>query len=144
MVPPAGDGGSPAPLDRPILEFFETRLNAAEFVERATITDESGHLELAVELTTTYYPEAIDEATLSIRWYTNDDFKIHYRDVASSSWECRWDRHPNPHNMRDHYHPPPTAPTPGEDASWPDDFRDVLRLVLDEVERRIEALWGEI
>jgi len=79
VVPPAGDGGSPAPIDRPILEFFETRLDAAAFVERATITDESGHLELAVDLATTYYPAAIDDATLSVRWYTNDDLTIQPR-----------------------------------------------------------------
>ena len=144
MVPPAGDGSRPAPIDRSILEFFESRLNATSFVERATITDESGHLELAVELAMSYYPVVIDEATLSIRWYTNDDFVIQYRDVATSTtWECRWDRHPNPHNTRDHFHPPPTAPTQGADASWPDDFRDVLRVILDEVEQRIETVWDE-
>jgi len=31
--------------------------------------------------------------------------------------------------------------TPGEDASWPTDYRDVLRLVLNEIEGRITQLW---
>lgn len=144
MVPPAGDGGSPAPIDRPILEFLQTRLTATNQVKQASITDVNGHLELHVTFAPTYYPRRVDDASLAVRWYTNDDFKIHYRDVRSdSTWECRWDRHPNPHNTRNHFHPPPTAPTPGENASWPTDHRDVLTLVLEEIEQRIVDLWGE-
>ncbi|WP_092933797.1 hypothetical protein [Natrinema hispanicum] len=144
MTPPAGDGRSPAPIDRPVLEFLQTRLQATAQVARATITDSSGHLELYVTLAPSYYPETVEEASLTVRWYTNDDFKIHYREVhPDHAWECRWDRHPNPHNTRDHFHPPPTAPTPGEDSSWPSDHRDVLRVVLDKIEERITRLWDE-
>jgi len=144
MVPPTGDGGSPAPIDRPILEFLQTRLQATRQVSRAAITDASGHLELQVVFASSYYPAPVDDATLTVRWYTNDDFTIHYREVHSAhTWECRWDRHPNPHNTRDHFHPPPTAPTPGDDDSWPTDHRDVLQLVLDEIEDRIAALWDD-
>jgi len=142
MVPPTGDGGSPAPIDRPILEFLQTRLQATRQVSHTAITDASGHLELQVVFASSYYPASVDDATLTVRWYTNDDFTIHYREVHSEdTWECRWDRHPNPHNTRDHFHPPPIAPTPGDDDSWPTDHRDVLQLVLDEIEDRIAALW---
>ncbi|WP_117594468.1 hypothetical protein [Haloprofundus halophilus] len=144
MAPPTGDGRSPAPIDRPILEFLQTRLQATAQVAQATITDTNGHLELQVTLASSYYPELVEEATLTVRWYTNDGFKIHYREVhPNRAWECRWDRHPNPHNTRDHFHPPPAAPTPGNDASWPTDYRDVLRLVLDEIEDRIASLWDK-
>ena len=144
MVPSAGDGGSPAPIDPPILEFLKSRLRATAQVERAAITDASGHLELQVSFASSYYPATVDEATLAVRWYTNDDFKIHYRETnPGGAWECRWDRHPNPHYTRNHFHPPPTAPTPGDDASWPADHRDVLTLVLDTVEERIATLWDE-
>ena len=144
MVPPTGDGGSPAPIDRPILEFLQSRLHATRQISRATVTDASGHLELHAVFAPSYYPTAVDEAQLTVRWYTNDDFKLHYREQHSDhAWECRWDRHPNPHNTRDHFHPPPTAPTPGEDASWPNDHRDVVALVLGEIEDRITALWSE-
>lgn len=142
MVPPAGDGSSPAPIDRPILEFLQRRLQATDQITRATITDSSGHLELQATFAPTYYPATVDEAVLAVRWYTNDDFKIHYREVGPEHiWECRWDRHPNSHNTRDHFHPPPTARSPGDDASWPSDHRDVLAMVLDEVEKRIAKLW---
>lgn len=143
MVPPAGDGRSPAPIDRPILEFLQTHLQGTDQIARAIITDTSGHLELRATVASSYYPETVDEATLTVRWYTNDDFKIHYREVhPEQTWECRWDRHANPHNSRNHFHPPPAVPTPGDDASWPVDHRDVLRLVLTEVEQRIVELWN--
>jgi len=142
MVPPARDGGSPAPIDRPILERLQLTLDRAQQVERVAISDAAGHLELAVSFISRYYPTSIEEATLSVRWYTNDDFKIHYREEHEGDvWMCRWDRHPNPHNSRDHFHPPPAARTPGEDAAWPRDYRDVSRLVLGEIEDRITHLW---
>jgi hypothetical protein len=79
---------------------------------------------------------------MTVRWYTNDDFNIHYREVhPKNAWECRWDRHPNPHNTRDHL--PAGATTPGDEASWPVDHRTVLTLVLDEIENRIAELWDE-
>jgi len=144
VVPPAGDGGSVAPIDRPVLEFLETRLRRTGQVEWATITDASGHLELRVVFAPGYYPPTVDKSTMSVRWYTNDDFKIHCRErYPDGAWECRWDRHPNPHNTRDHFHPPPAAPTPGDDASWPADHRDVVAHVLDEVADRVATLWDE-
>ena len=144
MGPPTGDGRSPALFDRPILEFLQTRLHATRQVSQAPITDASGHLDLHVVVAPSYYPASVDDATLTVRWDTNDDFTIHYREVHSAHpWQCRWDRHPNPHNTSEHFHPPPTGPTRGDDDSWPTDHRAVLRGVLDEVEARIAALWDE-
>jgi hypothetical protein len=144
MGPPTGGGGSPAPIDRPLLEFLQTRLQATRHVSRATVTDASGHLELQVVFAPSYYPASVNGVQLTVRWYTNDDFKLHYREAYTDrTWECRWDRHANPHNTRDHFHPPPASPTPGEDASWPDDNRDVVAHVLTEIEDRIAALWSE-
>lgn len=142
MVPPTGDGGSPAPIDRQILEYLRERLETTPQVADATITDAEGHLALRVRLSNAYYPADVEEASLLIRWYTNDDCKIHYREVhQDSDWECRWDRHQNPHNTRDHLHPPPNAPTPGEDADWPTDYRQMLTVVFDKIEARIRELW---
>ena len=62
---------------------------------------------------------------------------------TGNSWECRWDRHPNDHNTRDHYHPPPDAPTPGEDADFPNEWRDVLSTVLSRLDNRIKVFWNE-
>lgn len=70
MVSPTGDGSSPAPIDRPLLEFLQTRLASTQQVERTDITGVSGHLVLRVTLAATYYPETVEEARLLIRWYT--------------------------------------------------------------------------
>lgn len=138
---PATDGGGTAPIDRPVLEFLRSRLRATPQVAEAVVTDGEGRVELRVTLGESYYPASVD-ATLTVRWYTNDDFSVHYReDRSPSAWECRWDRHPNPHNSRDHFHPPPDAATPGADASWPDDHRGVLGLVMSRVEDRIHDSW---
>ncbi len=138
---PAEDGARPAPIDRAVLERMRSRFNATRLVRSAAI-DEEGTLHLRVELASEYYPESV-AARLEIRWYRNDDYSVHYREEHRGTvWECRWDRHPNPHNTREHFHPPPAASRSGAtDAEWPNDHREVCRLVLDHIEERIESLW---
>ncbi|XVH33745.1 hypothetical protein ACNS7O_17685 (plasmid) [Haloferacaceae archaeon DSL9] len=105
---------------------------------------EEGKLYLHVELSSDYYPSEAS-ARFEIRWYRNDDFNIHYQeDRKEAAWKCRWDRHPNAHNSRGHFHPPPAASrTETRDAQWPDDHRDVCYLVLNYLEDRIETLWEQ-
>nr|WP_255192443.1 hypothetical protein [Natronobeatus ordinarius] len=140
---PADDGASPAPIDRAVLERMRSRFRGRRTFESAEIVAE-GNLSLCVELSGDYYPTEAS-ARLEIRWYRNDDFNFHYQEECRDGvWKCRWDRHPNEHNSRDHFHPPPDASrTDAEDAQWPDDHRDVCRLVLARVEERIETLWEE-
>ncbi|WP_244605256.1 hypothetical protein [Halorussus halobius] len=109
--------------------------------ESAAVVDD-GKPHLRVDLSGAYYPSEIS-ARLEIRWYRNDDFNVHYQEEQrDASWECRWDRHPNAHNSRDHFHPPPAASRDrAEDARWPPDHRDVGRLVFGRIEKRIETLW---
>ncbi|ELZ01034.1 hypothetical protein [Natrialba aegyptia] len=112
------------------------------FESAAIVKEEKLHLR--VELSSDYYPNEAS-ARFEIRWYRNDDFNFHYQEQRrDSDWKCRWDRHPNAHNSRDHFHPPPAASrTDAENAQWPDDHRDVSRLVLDRIEERIEMLWEQ-
>jgi hypothetical protein len=132
-----------APVGRPVLELLRDRLRTTDQVTTARITDDQGHLGLVVIFSDDYYPGAETAATLIIRWYTNADFSIHYRESRrDSDWECRWDRHPNPHNEREHFHPPPDVATPGKNRSWPDDYREMLRVVLQKIEDRIDHLWS--
>ncbi len=140
---PVDDGASPAPIDRAVLERMRSRFVGNRMFESAKIV-EKGKLHLRVELSGDYYPTEVS-ARFEIRWYRNDDFTFHYQEERrDSAWKCRWDRHPNAHNSRDHFHPPPAASrTDAENAHWPDDHRDVSRLVLDRLEERIEALWEQ-
>ncbi len=138
---PADDGASPAPIDRAVLERMRSRFVGRRMFESAEIVEED-RLHLRAELSDEYYPNDAS-ARFEIRWYRNDDFNVHYQEERQDGvWKCRWDRHPNTHNSRDHFHPPSEASRRNaEDAEWPGDHRDVCRLILDRVEERIETLW---
>lgn len=90
-----------------------------------------------------YFPAGVQRAHLRIRWFETDDFNVHYSEQYADGevWECRWDRHPNDHNTRDHFHPPPAAVTPGTDADYPDGWRDVVSRTMGALDERIESFW---
>ncbi|MFW6317018.1 MAG: hypothetical protein ACOC06_00935 [Halorubrum sp.] len=90
------------------------------------------------------YPSTVSAVRLELVWFRNGDFSIHYHeDHETGSFDHRWDRHPSDHNTRDHIHPGPAAPTPGEDTTHPPDWRDVLSAVLAEIETRQRGFWIE-
>lgn len=89
-----------------------------------------------------FYPERIHTARLEVVWFENGDFSLHYHEEhQAGGFDHRWDRHLSDHNSRDHVYPGPEAPTPGEDTSHPSDWRDVLSMVLSEIEDRQRAFW---
>lgn len=136
------DGGSQTPIDRSALVRILDRVRTNRQVYRAYLTLRHGDPCLIAEFDLDLYPAGVD-AYLTLRWYLNDDFKIHYHESwEAADWDSRWDRHPNRHNTYDHFHPPPDAPTQGDDASYPDGLHDVMRLIEDEVNARIRSLWG--
>jgi len=89
------------------------------------------------------YPSAVQQARLEIVWFENGDFSLHYHEeYETDTFDHRWDRHPSAHNTRDHVHPGPDAPTPGDDTSHPQDWRDVLSMALSEIEERQRGFWA--
>ena len=98
---------------------------------------------VVVEYDLGYFPALVERAYLRIRWFENGDFNVHYSEQYGDGdpWECRWDRHPNDHNNREHFHPPPDAGKPGINESYPGDWRDVLTTILGELDERIKAFW---
>jgi hypothetical protein len=91
-----------------------------------------------------FYPGRVQSARLEGVWFENGDFSLHYHEAhEEDAFDHRWDRHPSDHNTRDHVHPGPDAPTPGDDASHPAEWRDVLSMVLGEIEDRQRAFWTE-
>lgn len=89
-----------------------------------------------------FYPKRVHTPRLEIGWFENGDFSLHYHEEHDASeFDHRWDRHPSSHNTRDHIHPGPEASTPGNDASHPADWRDVLSMVLAEIEDRQRSFW---
>lgn len=119
------------PTDRRWRELHPHRPSHTRVSPDAAPRDEAGlpseRLERQVVRAPSCSPAPVDDAQSTVRWARNDDFKLHDRaQHADHIWECRRDRHAKPHDPRGHFHPSPTAPTPGEDASWPDDHRDVI------------------
>ena len=139
-----GDDSVPE-IDRGILEAVRDRLHTAPQIETAVIVVAEGQTKLEATLTPKATPSRIERRFLDIRWYTNGGFRVHYQeDWRDRTWCQRWDRHPNEHNDRDHFHPPPAAATPGEDRTWPGEFQAVLKLVVGGVRTRTDSLWQAV
>jgi len=138
----ADDTLTGAPIDFDRLDVIQERFSTDE---RFAQIDEQ--LEFAPErLICVYdqrsYPTSVRSARIEIAWFENGDFSLHYHEEHQDGvFDHRWDRHPSAHNTRDHVHPGPDAPTPGVDASHPPDWRDVLSMVLTEIENRQRGFW---
>jgi hypothetical protein len=130
-------------VDYDVLDRIGTRLDGSERFAEVSIRPSYAPDLVVAEYSMGYFPAAVERAYLRIRWFENDDFNIHYSEQYNDGdrWECRWDRHPNLHNTRDHFHPPPDAATPGVDESHPTDWRDVLTEVLRALDERVQAFW---
>lgn len=139
------DPPSTGPIDAEILDRIAAHLTSSTRFDGVQARPPSAPNAVVVEYDLGYFPGGVTRASLRIRWFETDDFSIHYAEQyrTGESWECRWDRHPNDHNSREHFHPPPDARTPGEDEDYPDEWWDVLATVLTGVDERIEAFWME-
>lgn len=142
-------GSSPdsiGPPDRQTLRLLEKHLADDRLVETTAFEpDVHTPRRLVAHLDATLYPASVTEARLDIRWFTSGDFSIHYVESGAEGpmWECRWDRHPNEHNTRLHFHRPP-------DCSDVDDLSlsslhplEVYSTVLEAVSQRLGAHWSE-
>ena len=149
LVRPMSEGSADTPrtgpIDETVLARIAPRLQASSRFERIERQPAYAPNTVVADYNLGYFPGGVTRASLRIRWFETDDFSIHYAEqyANGSSWECRWDRHPNDHNAREHFHPPPDAVTPGSDNVYPDDWRDVLAVVLARLDKRIDAFWDD-
>jgi hypothetical protein len=90
------------------------------------------------------FPSHIETVRLELRLRQNGDWNCHYIESwPGEQWECRWDRHDNPHSTRDHFHPPPTVDSDRAiDSEHPSSFNDLIGQILGFVETRIGDLWA--
>lgn len=140
-----GNPPSTGPIDTGVLDRIAAHLLRSARFENVHARPVYAPNAVVADYDLGYFPSGVTRASLRIRWFETDDFSIHYTEQyqTSNSWECRWDRHPNDHNTREHFHPPPNAATPGEDDDYPPEWRDVLATVLTRLDERIEAFWDE-
>ena len=130
-------------IDTDVLERIGQRLEGSDRFSTVVFQPDYAPSSVVADYDVGYFPSAVERAYLRIRWYETDDFNVHYSEqyVDGDHWEWRWDRHPNDHNARSHFHPPPDAAKPGDDAAYARDWRDVLSHVLGDLDDRIKAFW---
>lgn len=145
MCPPAeSPSDATGPPDRQTLRLLERHLSDDPLVAATAFEPEPYEPRLLrASLDTGNYPEATESARLDFRWFTNRDFSVHYIEVGSdgSQWECRWDRHPNEHNARLHFHHPPDGKEVTELSLPSMHPLAVYSTVLDAGEQRLQAQW---
>jgi len=140
--PPSHATGPP---DRQTLRLLERHLSSDSLVVETAFDPDTheprllhGHLDAG------RYPDTVTAARLDVRWFTTGDFSVHYVEEHPDGgrWECRWDRHPNTHNTRLHFHEPPSA-REIVDLEVPSLHPlEVYSTVLTAIEQRIETLWS--
>ena len=136
------DSLSGAPIDFDRLDAIRKRFVADDRFSNIDENPEFAPEHLVCVYDQRFYPNRVQSARLEVVWFENGDFSLHYHEEhETGEFDHRWDRHPSGHNARDHIHPGPDAPTPGDDTSHPADWRDVLSMVLSEIEARQRAFW---
>lgn len=107
-----------------------------------------GNRERRIEMQLAYYPDPVTEVFLRVKHVDRSTVKtsVTYQENWSGDrWTCRWDRHENDHNARDHFHHPP-SPDDNEDpyAYDADLGRDVLLMEtpIEFVRERMNGLWA--
>ncbi len=143
MSPSEPGSEAVGPPDRYTLRLLDRRLAGDDLVESTVFDpDDIEPRVLRARLETDRYPPPTTRAILDVRWFVGDDFSIHYREeTGGEHWECRWDRHPNPHADRLHFHCPPDCESVESldlESTHP---LDVCSTVLAALEERIDEHW---
>ncbi|MFC7060084.1 hypothetical protein [Halovenus salina] len=134
---------STGPPDRQTLRLLERQLASDSLVAETVFEPDPYEPRLLRALLDSgRYPESVTATRVDIRWFTTDDFSIHYLESREDdNWECRWDRHPNPHNTRLHFHEPPRGSEVSDLELSSLHPLDVYSNVFQAVEQRIVSLW---
>ena len=131
-------------VDVATLRYLGRAFGRRDEVRRTSLFPSNKPERLVATLDVECYPESVDGVSLEVRAYTNGDFHVSYHETgAGDRRQCRWDRHDQPHNTRDHFHPLPDADTAaavGRDYAT-DLTRVVEGTVLPWVDERVGALW---
>jgi len=138
-----GESDGAGGIDSDVLERIGRRLRGSARFSSVEYRPAYAPSAVVADFDVGYFPAGVERASLRIRWFETDDFSVHYSEQYrdGESWECRWDRHPNSHNDREHFHSPPDAATPGEDMAFASDWREVISRVVSELSERIQSFW---
>ena len=140
----SGDG--PRQVNEALLDHLQSIFGRLSSVSRVSLFPPNKQEGLVIEFETAAYPESIGAVRLEVRAYTNGDFHVSYLETHIGELrQCRFDRHDQNHNSRDHFHPLPDASTgDAQDREFPTDLTTVIReVVLPWVETRFGDLWDD-
>lgn len=133
-------------LNEELMRSIGTRLRDQHFIERVNKFPLEKPDRIVVTFHESLYPAPVSDAWLELRLRLNDDLNIVYiEEWSGSHWACRWDRHDNDHNAREHFHPPPRISTDTAlDIDLPSDPNRVVTIALEFIEDRISDLWKTV
>lgn len=145
MSQPPDESGpnTTGPPDRQTLRLLERHLASDALVAETIFEPDSYEPRLLQALLDAgHYPDSIRAARLDICWFTTGDFSFHYiEDHADQDpWECRWDRHPNTHNSRLHFHHSPATEDVTDLSLSSRHPLEVYSIVLTAIGQRVERL----
>ena len=154
MTPPAGPpneptespGGSTGPPNRQTLRLLERQCATTPLVADTGFQPSATEpRRLVATFDTDAFPEPVATARLDIRWFTTGDFSLHYVEATTDGdqWECRWDRHPNPHSARLHFHEPPDGTSVVDLSLKSTHPLDVYSTVVAAIQQRLADHWDE-
>lgn len=134
---------APADLNEELMRIVGTRLGKHDFIDRVDVFPAEKPDRIVAAFVDGLYPDPVTAARLELRLRLNDDVNIVYiEDWSGERWECRWDRHENDHNAREHFHPPPTVTTvTARDIDLPRSPNRAVHIALQFIEDRIGDLW---
>lgn len=136
----------PRSIDEALLRYLGQVLAGQQAVSKTALFPQDRQETLVVSFHTGYYPESVEDVRLELRVYTNGDFHVSYIErYLGETRRCRWDKHDQDHNTREHFHPSPTASTTdAEDREFPTSVTALLEtVVLPWVETRLGTLWDQ-
>jgi hypothetical protein len=145
LIVDSSDGGGRR-VDEGTLRYLARLLGKQSEVRGTSLFPAGKQETLVVSFDTSYYPEGVEKADIEVRIYSNGDFHVSYIEIyLGETRRCRWDRHDQGHNSRDHFHPLPTASTDdAEDREFPETiFETLQRVILPWIQNRLGDLWEE-
>ena len=131
-------------VDEATLRYLARAFGQRDEVRQTSLFPSNKPESLVVTFDVEYYPESVDGVSLELRAYTSGEFHVSYHERrAGDRRRCRWDRHDQPHNTRDHSHPLPDADTAAAvDRDYATDLTRVIEeTVLPWVDERVGELW---
>ncbi len=132
-----------AELNEELMRIMGSRLGDLDGIDRVEKFPPEKPDRIIATFVNSLYPTPVTTAWLEYRLRLNTDSNVIYiEDWAGDRWACRWDRHENDHNSREHFHPPPNVTTAtAMDVDLPADPNRMVETALLFIEDRIRDLW---